>query len=293
MDKIVEWRGVKNLYAAKVLTDTASGMTFGTPFYVAGTAEISKAANSSTAAHFYDNKAAVVIRGKGADVRTINTSALPLDVLAEITGQYYNSSKGLFVGGKSTPAYYALGYVTEDTDGNEVFVWNLKGMFNIPDQTNSTKNDGTDANGQTLTYTSVFTNYSFTENANSATETVVDMGLGLAAIDAGGGVIIAITDDSWFAQVVTPDMIVTSTSYTLRISPAYQAPITILKNGTLLGTYTGTQGQSTTFTEYVYSGDQLKISVSGGTVSVNSDEWFSGDIHIVTGNVTVTSTASE
>lgn len=292
MDKIVEWRGVRSVYAAEVLTDTAAGITFGTPFWVAGVAEVDKAANSSVAPHFYDDKAAVVIRGKGADTYTLSMSALSLSVLAKITGQYYDDSTGLFVGGNPEPKLFALGYIAEDTDDNEVFVWHLKGMFNIPDQTNSTKNDGTDANGQSLIYTSVYTNYVFTKNGKPATDTIVDMGLGLAVITSGD-VSIDITENSWFAEVITPDMIGAATTRTVTIAPAYLAPITILKNGQLLGTYTGTQGQATQFSEFVRDGDQLKISVSGGTVRVNSDEWFSGDIHVVSRNVTIASTASE
>ena len=42
----------------------------------------------------------------------------------------------------------------------------------------------------------------------------------------------------------------------------------------------------------IYAGDELQITVTGGTCTVNSDAWFSGDIHVVSGNTAVVSTAS-
>lgn len=290
-EKIVEYRGVRGLVAAEVLSDTSAGITFDTPFAIAGTAEVQKAVNSSVAAHYYDNVPAVVVQGKGADVRTIQTSAILLDALAKVTGQYYDSNTGMLVEGNYTPKYYALGYITEDTDGTEYFVWMYKGMFSVPDQTNATKNDGTDANGQTLTYTSVNTIYKFTKTGKNASGIVLDTSLG-AVIDAGGGVNLTIDENSFFGTVRTPDDIVQATTRTLNVTPGNNTTITIYKNGTKLGDYVGTSGQPVIYHESVRDGDQLTISVTGGTVLVNSDEWFSGDIHIVTGNVTVTSAAS-
>lgn len=293
-EKIVEYRGVHGLVAAEVLSDTSAGITFGTPFAIAGTAEVQKAVNSSVAAHYYDNVPAVVVQGKGADVRTIQTSAIPLDALAQITGQYYDSNTGMLVEGNYTTKYFALGYITGvigDAEDAEYFVWTFKGVFSAPDQTNPTKNDGTDANGQTLTYTSVNTIYKFNKTGKNASGIVLDTSLG-AVIDAGGGVNLTIDENSFFGAVRTPDDIVQATTRTLNVTPGYNTTITIYKNGTKLGDYVGTSGQPVIYHESVRDGDQLTISVTGGTVLVNSDEWFSGDIHIVTGNVTVTSAAS-
>ena len=280
LNQIVEYRGIRNLVAAPVLTDTADGITFGNVFAIAGVAEISKTANSSAEAHYYDNMAAVVITAKGADEITINTSAIPLDVLATITGQFYDETTGMLVEGNPKPQYFALGYITEDTNGNEVYVWRLKGMFQIPDQTNSTKNDGTDANGQELTYMGINTIAKFNKNDDNASSVSVNMGLGLA------------NPDGFFDTVQTPDTVAAREVNVVTIRPAADTTITVLKNGILLGNYTGAAGQSNVYTADASTGDRLKISVTGGTVTVNSDEWFSGDIHIVTGAVTIASTAS-
>lgn len=283
---IVEYRGVRGLCAAEVLTDNASGITFGTPFEIAGTAEISKAANSSVAAHFYDNVPAVIVAGKGADVLTINTSAIPLDVMAKITGQYYDQNSGLLVEGNPAPKYHAIGYITEDTSGNEVFVWRLKGMFAIPDQTNATKTDGTDANGQTLIYTSIHTLFAFAKNGKNAAATVVDIGLGQSQLNINN-TIVPMSESAFFAQAVTPDMVIAAQQYTMTVTPAAGAPVTVTRNNGAPRTIS----EATTL--YIFAGDQVKVAVTGGTLTLNSNAWASGDIHVVTGNVTVTSTASE
>ena len=103
LQEIVEWRGVSDLVAAEVLTDTNDSFTTGPVFAIAGVAEISKTTSSSNEAHYYDNIPAVVISGQGADEITVNVSALPADVAAFISGQYYDETTGMFVEGDSIP----------------------------------------------------------------------------------------------------------------------------------------------------------------------------------------------
>lgn len=104
-----------------------------------------------------------------------------------------------------TPKYFAFGYVTQKTDGTKVLVWRLKGSFTIPDQTSTTADDGTDANGQTLTYTGVSTAYKFNKTGESA-----------KAVNVDTSVNDDMSEESFFATAQTPDTISdTSTTYTL------------------------------------------------------------------------------
>lgn len=168
-EKIIqEYRGIRDLVAAELITDTAYELTYGTPFPIAGIAELTRATESSSEAHYYDNIAAIVIDTVGADTVTCNTSAIPLDVLAKLTGQYYDNTTGTFVEGEANCPYFAIGYVTEDTAGNEVYVWRHKVKCSIPDSTHATKNDGTDANGQELTFTGINTVHKFTKTGKTA-----------------------------------------------------------------------------------------------------------------------------
>ncbi len=161
MDKVVEWRGIRGLVAAEVLKDDADGMEFGTPFVMPGVSELNKETEASSEAHYYDNVPAVVIDSVGADTVTMATSAIPFNVLADVTGQFYDTELGMFVEGERESKYFAIGYITERTDGVEVFVWRLKGTFNIPSSTHVTKDNGTGANGQELVYTGINTRCKF------------------------------------------------------------------------------------------------------------------------------------
>lgn len=194
LQEIVEYRGVEGLVAAEVTNDdNDTGYTTGTVFAIAGVAEISKTTDSSNEAHYYDNIPAVVVSNTASDEITISASAIPLDVLAEITGQFYDQTTGALVEGPRNVKYFALGYKTQKTNGDEMYVWRYKGTFNIPDQTNATQNDGTDANGQEIVYTGISTTHKFTKTGKGSKAIVVDCAKDLADVS------------TFFDAVTTPD----------------------------------------------------------------------------------------
>ena len=197
MPKIEEYRGIRGLVAAEVLTDTTEAFECGTPFAVAGVAELTRATESGSESHYYDNVPAVVIDSTGADEVTISASAIPLDVYAKITGQVYDESKGMLVEGERESKYFAIGYITKNTSGVEVFVWRLKGKFNIPDSTHATEDDGADANGQELVYTGINTNHKFTVDGKKNTAKAVHVDTSVNAQD----------ETTFFATVQTPDTV--------------------------------------------------------------------------------------
>lgn len=205
LQEIVEYRGVEGLVAAEVLVDdnetnTAGsgetpnhGYVTGDVFAIAGVAEISKTTDSSSETHFYDNIPAIVITNTSSDTVTINASAIPMDVLATITGQVYDSTTGSLIEGTRDLRYFAIGYKTKKTNGDEVYVWRYKGTFNVPDQTSATENDGTDANGQELVFTGISTTHKFTKTSKGAKALNVDVAKGLANVS------------TFFDTVTTPD----------------------------------------------------------------------------------------
>ena len=202
MDEITEYRGVEDLVAAEVLTDNNNeeeGYTTGEVFDIAGVAEISKSTSSSNESHYYNNMPAVVVSSTGADEVTLSVSAIPLDILAKITGQKYDELTGALIEGERETKYFAIGYKTKKTNGDYVYVWRLKGTFNIPESTHATENDGTDANGQELTYTGINTTHKFAKvtdkngNKKGAKSNNVDVAKELADVS------------TFFDEVVTPD----------------------------------------------------------------------------------------
>lgn len=270
LQEIVEYRGVEGLVAAEVTNDdNNTGYVTGQVFAIAGVAEISKTTDSSNEAHYYDNIPAVVVSNTSSDTVTISVSAIPFDVLAMITGQNYDETTGALIEGPRDLKYFALGYKTKKTNGDEVYVWRFKGTFNIPDQTNSTENDSTDANGQELTYTGISTTHKFAKTNKGAKAIVVDAAKDLADVS------------SFFDNVTTPDSLTAKTAYTLTITQATGTTVTVMRNGTALSSGAN-----------IYQGDVLTISVTGGTVTVDGSSFISGDMHVVDSNVSVVSTAS-
>lgn len=203
---IEEWRGVEGLVAAEVLiddngTNTAGqgetpnhGYVTGEVFDVAAASEITKTTEESTDAHYYNNIPAITVTSQGADTININASAIPLDVRAKITGQKYDENKGALIEGERERKYFAIGYKTKKTNGNEMYVWRLKGTFNNPDETNATINNGTDANGDTLVFTNIATTHKFTNNNNKGAKSlIVDVAKDKADVS------------TFFETVTTPD----------------------------------------------------------------------------------------
>ena len=206
--KYYEYRGVSNAVYAPVLSDTAEGITFGTVKDFTGVSEIGKTTESSNEPHYYDNIPAIVVDSVGNDEISINSSGIPFDVLADINGQYFDETTGMLVEQEGSPQYFAFGYITQKTDGTEVLVWRLKGKFSVPGLTSATKNDGTDANGQEITYTGISTTYEFTKNGAPARAVNIDTSINED-----------ISADAFFASVQTPDTVAAAgTTYTLKFS---------------------------------------------------------------------------
>ena len=269
LQEIVEYRGVEGLVAAEILTDDDdNGYTTGPVFAVAGVAEISKTTDSTNEAHFYDNMPAVVIANTSEDNITISVSAIPLDVLATISGQIYDSATGSMIEGPRDFKYFAIGYKTKKTNGDEMYVWRYKGTFNIPDQTNTTENDSTDANGQEIVFTGISTTHKFAKTGKGAKAMVVDCAKELADVS------------SFFTTVTTPDDLVGSTEYKLTLTQGAGTTLTVKRGSAVLANNAA-----------IYVCNVLTITVTGGTVTVNGTAFISGNMHVVTGNTTVVSTA--
>lgn len=231
-----EYRGVSNAVYAEVTADSSSAYTTGSVKEFTGVSEIARSTESSNEAHYYDNIPAIIISSTGSDEITINSSGIPFDILADITGQYYDATTGMYVEQERTPKYFAFGYITQKTDGTAVYVWRLKGSFSIPDQTSTTKDDGTDANGQELTYTGISTTHDFVATGKPAKAVNVDTSVNQT-----------MSEEAFFATVQTPDTIAAAenTYYTLSFS---------VGSGTAIDDMTYKAGASVFLPEPTYTG---------------------------------------
>lgn len=192
-----DFRGVDNLVYAIVTKDDADGYTTGEVKDLIPVAEISKSTEASSASKYYDNIPAIVINSEGSDEISITGAAIPLPVLAAITGKQIDAASGAFIDGPAVPPYVAIGYMYGLTDGSTVVYWRLKGKFTLPDDSSATEDDGTDSSGQELTYTGVNTNHKFTATGKTAKGVVCDSRFSTFDVD------------DVFAQVCTPDNLAT------------------------------------------------------------------------------------
>ena len=198
LKEITEYRGVWDLVYAKVMIDNneegeGQGYVTGPVKPLAGVAEITKTTASSSEPHFYDNMPATLVNSTGEDEIKCKVSAIDLETMAEITGNTYDSDTGTMIEGERSMEYFAIGYKTAKTNGDVIYVWRLKGMFSIPDSTHVTKDSGTTANGQELTYTGISTTHKFQKTGKGEKSVNTDLSKGLADTSA------------FFDTVTTPD----------------------------------------------------------------------------------------
>lgn len=269
----VEFRGVKNLVFAEVTEDTAENYTTGTVQKLAPVAEISKTVETSTDTHYYDNKGLIVIEAEGSDTVTFTIAVPDDETYAKVTGRTYDATKKMFIESQRQQKIFAVGYVIGEVgEGeDERYVWRLRGTFNLPDESAKTEDSSTDASNISLVFTGNYTDHEFVNGKGTGVKGAAKA-LYVRKSDN------VATEDSFFAEVVTPDT--TLPAYSLSITQASGTTVSVTRNGTALANNAA-----------IFAGDVLTISVTGGTVKVNGSNFTSGNTHTVAGNVTVVSTA--
>ena len=200
--QIFEFRGVDKFYFAEVTQDDADGYVTGTPVHIP-VQEIGKSTDSASEAHYYDNKAMIVVNSESADTITLTIAPPSLDKLAQLIGKSFDATTGMLVDSPRQNKYYAIMYRTKGTDGGYRYVSRLKGQFNIPEETFQTENDGTDTNNTQITFTGIYTEHEFAKGVYDGSNwspagvkgIVVDARYGLADVS------------NFFDAIQTPDSI--------------------------------------------------------------------------------------
>ncbi|MBR4683160.1 MAG: hypothetical protein IKP06_07710 [Elusimicrobiaceae bacterium] len=283
-----EYRGVDQFHIARVTQDDKTGYVTETPVYFQPVQEIGKTTDSASEAHYYDNKALIVVNSESADTISITMTVPTLQQLAQLTGKSFDPETGMYVDGERQNDYYAISYRTKGTDGKYRYVSRLKGTFNIPEETVSTENDGTDTTNVQVTFTGVYTNYEFNKGKyvngawvkGSAKGIVVDERYNLVDFS------------TFFNQVQTPDSVQASGSNTFSITNTLthvndSNPDTSVNSGAAyLAALTAETG---------YTMDDVTVTMGGTDITSTAYTAANGVIYIadVTGDIVVTATATE
>lgn len=202
--QIFEFRGVDNFYFAEVIEDDANGYSCGTPVHIP-VQEVGKAVDAASEAHYYDNKAMIVVNSESADTITLVLAPPALQLLAQMTGKSFDATTGMMVDSPRQNKYFAIMYRTKGTDGGYRYVSRLKGQFNIPEESVQTENDGTDTTNTSIEFTGIYTEHEFTKGIYNGTSwekagvkgIVVDARYGLADLS------------TFFSAIQTPDSVQT------------------------------------------------------------------------------------
>lgn len=203
----VEFRGCKRLVYAEVEKDnnesgSGEGYVTGDVKSLAPVAEISKSVETSSEAHYYDNKAMILIDSEGADTVSFTIAVPDDETLADITGRTYDATKKMLIESERVQKYFAVGYVLGEVgEGeDERYVWRYKGTFNIPEESAKTKDAGTEANNMTLEFSGIYTSHEFTNGKGTGSK-----GSAKAAFVRSSDLPTNCTEDKWFSAVSTPD----------------------------------------------------------------------------------------
>lgn len=201
VDNVFEFRGVEDLFYAEVAEDSENQFSTGTPKRLSYTATISKAVESSSETHYYDNKGMIVINAKGAETFTLTVAPPKLETLAEITGQAFDSASGMMMEGEVEPKYFAIGYRTKGTDGHWRYCWKYKGQFAIPSEEVNTESDSIDTTNTELTFTAISTVYKFAQTVGENTTNKTMSGI---VVDERYGGMTDEMKEAWTKKVWTP-----------------------------------------------------------------------------------------
>ncbi|MEC0497244.1 MULTISPECIES: major tail protein [Bacillus] len=135
--------GLENLVYAKLIKDEKGDIQYGEvkDFAPVISAKVDTATETGT---LYANNGPIIAKSQIGETKvSLGVSEIPMEVLADITGQ--KLVKGVIVYKQdAVPPYVALGFTGTKEDGNKRMVWLTKGRFGLPSEDRKTSEDKVD-----------------------------------------------------------------------------------------------------------------------------------------------------
>lgn len=142
--------GLKNIYAAKVLTDTDAGTTYDTPRKISEAITANVTPNVETATLYADDKLSEVEEALGDIDIEIGIKDLSVEDYAFLLGKTVDSDGGITDNASDSAPYVALGFEVPLSGGRKRMYWYYKGKFNIPSSEHTTKQGSTEFQTPTI-----------------------------------------------------------------------------------------------------------------------------------------------
>lgn len=277
-------RGLKEVFAAKVIKDDATGYVTGTPFHLIPVGTMTRTVNSDTASTFFDDTLFASTTYEGATDVVIEGASIDNVGLANLFPQMTVDAEtgAIFDSGDPQECYYAIGGTAETIDGVIERFWMYKCTIAPVEKSDKTKDDTTDTNGMTLNIAAYRTTYEFPNVGR----------LKNVAIESSSTVLKS--GQSWTAQVVTPEN--KGTILEPASSTAYDLSAVIFGDTSYVNSISISRGETTVTpgTGVLNYGDKLSISTihSDGvipTIYVNGTMYTDLETveYVVTGNVVI------
>ena len=151
-------RGLQNIVIAEVLSDTAEAIEYGTVEKLIPAGEMGITVDSEQTPFYFDNVVFATIGREGGSEISITGAGLRATARARLNGKNIDGTTGAVLdSGRPKDVYFALGAESFNTDGTRELFWFAKGTFSIPEESNKTMDESTDAKGTELTYTAIQT----------------------------------------------------------------------------------------------------------------------------------------
>lgn len=146
--------GLKNLYYAKVLTDTTQSTTYDTPVRLAGLISVDIAPSANTNTLYADDGPYEAAESLGAVEVTIEVADLTLEAQAALLGHTVDKGVMQYTTNDTAP-YVSLAFESQKANGATRYVKLFKGKFAEPETNHQTKGENIEFQTSTITGTFV------------------------------------------------------------------------------------------------------------------------------------------
>lgn len=161
MKKYADYRGLRNLVAAEILTD--NGTAFEADYWkeLEGAVSCSVEGEESSASFYRDDNAVKSVTTEGADTATVNMDVLANKVRAWLEGRTYSENNDVYIKTPKKVKKFVFGFIGGKDDGTEEAVIMYCTSVTGGNQEHNTKDDGTDVTTVEYVFTGVYTKTKF------------------------------------------------------------------------------------------------------------------------------------